>query len=139
MRTTIRGPRPGEEPPFERHDETPLRVLLTAEPEVAQATSAMLAETYGVDIPASVVRDDIAAALFGAPDEDGQLQPLTGTYTTQVRVALAGPEDSLGRVRTVVGGTVFGLLGQTAAAATWPKDSPSACPSRSSSDSQRPP
>ena len=111
LRTTIRGPRPGEEPPFERHDETPLRVLLTAEPEVAQSASEMLAETYGVDIPARVVRDDIAAALFGAPDADGQLQPLQGTYTTQVRVALAQPEDTLGWVRTVVGGTVFGLLG----------------------------
>jgi peptide/nickel transport system permease protein len=111
LRTTIRGPRQGEEPPFERHDETPLRVLLTAEPEVAQATSEMLAETYGVAIPARVLRDDIAAALFGAPDENGRLQPLPGTYTTQVRVALAQPEDSLGWVRTVVGGTVFGLLG----------------------------
>ena len=31
---------------------------------------------------------------------------MTGTYTTQVRVALAKQEDSLGWVRTVVGGTV---------------------------------
>jgi peptide/nickel transport system permease protein len=111
LRTTIRGPRAGEEPPFERHDETPLRVLLTAEPEVAEAASEMLAETYGVEIPARVLQDDITAALFGAPDEDGRLQPLTGTYTAQVRVALAAPEDSLGWVRTVIGGTVFGLLG----------------------------
>ena len=111
LRTTVRGPRSGEEPPYARHDETPLRVLLTTDPEVAEATSEMLAETYGVDIPARVLQDDIAAALFGAPDEEGELQPLPGTYTTQVRIALAQPDDTIGWVRTVVGGTVFGLLG----------------------------
>jgi peptide/nickel transport system permease protein len=114
VRTTIRGPRPGEEPPYERHDETPLRVLMTAEPETAEAASKMLAEEYGVDIPASRLRDDVAAALFGVPDENGQLVPLQGDYTTQVRVALADPDDSLAWVRTVVGGTVYGLLGTDA-------------------------
>ncbi len=39
LRTTIRGPRVGEEAPYVRHDETPLRVLLTSEPETAQAAS----------------------------------------------------------------------------------------------------
>jgi peptide/nickel transport system permease protein len=39
LRQTVRGPRPGEEPPFVRHDETPLRVLVTAEPQTAQAVS----------------------------------------------------------------------------------------------------
>ena len=111
LRTTIRGPRSSEEPPYVRHDETPLRVLLTAEPEVAEAASEMLTETYGVETPARVVRDDTAAALFGAPDEDGQLQPLNGTYVVQVRAALATPDDAIGWVRSVVGGTVFGLLG----------------------------
>ncbi|MEA2026477.1 MAG: ABC transporter permease subunit, partial [Chloroflexota bacterium] len=111
LRTTIRGPRPGEEPPYDRHDETPLRVLVTAEPETAQAASEMLAEAYGFDIPASEVQDDVAAALFGIPDENGELVPLKGEYTAQVRVALADPADSLAWVRAVVGGTVYGLLG----------------------------
>lgn len=114
LRTTIRGPRPGEEPPYVRHDETPLRVLVTAEPETAEAASAMLAETYGVRIPASQLQDDVAAALFGAPDEDGELVPLPGEYVVQVRMALAGEEDAVAWVRSVVGGTVFGLLGTDA-------------------------
>ena len=111
LRTTIRGPRPGEEPPYVRHDETPLRVLLTAQPEAAQATSEMLSETYGLDIPAARIADDTAAALFGAPDASGQLQPLHGEYTAQVRMALASPADSVDWLRFVVGGTVYGLLG----------------------------
>ena len=111
LRTTIRGPRPGEEPPYERHMETPLRVLVTAEAETAQAASQMLAEAYGLQIPASRIEDDVPAALFGAPGPTGDLEPLHGEYTAQVRMALAQPEDTVGWVRFVVGGTVYGLLG----------------------------
>ncbi len=111
LRTTIRGPRAGEEPPFVRHDETPLRVLLTAEPETAQAISEMLAETYGETVPASMIQNDTAAWLFGVPGPEGEPEPLNGEYVTQVRVALAAPDDDIAWMRTVVGGTVFGLLG----------------------------
>ena len=111
LRTTIRGPRPDEEPPYERHHETPLRVLVTAQPETAQATSEMLAESYGLEIPASVIDDEVTAALFGTPGPTGELEPLHGEYTAQVRLALAGPDDEIARLRFVVGGTVYGLLG----------------------------
>jgi peptide/nickel transport system permease protein len=111
LRTTIRGPRPGEEPPYLRHDETPLRVLLSAEPETAQAVSDMLAETYGVVVPVATVANDPTAWLFGVPDQDGEAQPLHGEYVTQVRIALAAPDDAVAWVRAVVGGTVYGLLG----------------------------
>jgi peptide/nickel transport system permease protein len=107
----VRGPRPDEEPPILRHDETPLRVLISAEPETAEAASEMLAQDYGVTIPASRLGGDVNAALFGVPDADGELAPLRGTYTAQVRVALAAPEDQVDWVRLVAGGGTFGLLG----------------------------
>ena len=111
QRITVRGPRAGEEPPYERHHETPLRILISAEPETAQAASEMLAEAYGVDIPAAALEDDVDAALFGVPDADGELVPLHGDYVIQVRAALAQPEDTIEWVRAVVGGGTFGLLG----------------------------
>jgi len=115
LRTSIRGPRPGEELSDEgmyvRHDETPLRVLFTAEPETAQAVSDMLAETYDVTVPTAEIQNDTAAWLFGVPGDTGEPEPLQGAYVTQVRAALAAPDDTLDWVRTVVGGTVFGLLG----------------------------
>jgi peptide/nickel transport system permease protein len=86
-------------------------VLVTAEPQTAQAVSEMLAEAYDVRIPASRIADDTAAWLFGVPGEDGQPQALEGEYAAQVRVALADPADSVAWVRVVLGGTVFGLLG----------------------------
>jgi peptide/nickel transport system permease protein len=111
LRTVIRGPRPTEDPPYVRHDETPLRVLITAEPETAEAASEMLAEEYGVDIPASELQNDVSAALFGVPDENGELVPLKGEYVARVRAAMATPEDSIAWLRAVVGGSVYGLLG----------------------------
>lgn len=111
LRTTIRGPRPNEEPPYARHDETQLRVLLTAEPETAEAVSAMLAESYGATVPASEIANDTAAWLFGVPGDDGRPEVLHGEYVTQVRIALAAPDDAVAWVRAVIGGTVFGLLG----------------------------
>ncbi len=111
VRTTVRGPRPDEEPPYRRHDQTPLRLLLTSEPETAEAVSTTLAEAYGVEIPAAQIQNDTAAWLFGVPGDDGEPEPLGGAYVTQVRVALAAPDDTVAWVRTVVGGTVFGLLG----------------------------
>ena len=114
MRSVVRGPRPGEEPPFVRHDETPLRVLLSEEPEVAQAASEMLEEAYGVTIAASELEGDVTAALFGIPDADGELVPLRGEYRAELRMAMADPADTLAWVRFVVGGAVFGWLGTDA-------------------------
>jgi peptide/nickel transport system permease protein len=112
LRTTVRGPRPGEESPYRRHDETPLRVLLSAEPGTAEAVSALYAEAYGVDLPAADLSEsEVAAALFSIPDADGNLRPLQGSYSAQVRVALADPTDDLAWLRLVVGGSVYGLLG----------------------------
>jgi peptide/nickel transport system permease protein len=112
LRTTVRGPRPGEEPPFVRHDETPLRILLSAQAETAEAVSTLYAEAYGVDLPASGLSEsEVAAALFSVPDADGSLRALHGPYSAQVRVAMADPADALAWLRLVVGGSVYGLLG----------------------------
>ncbi len=111
LRTSIRGPRPGEAPPYVRHDETPLRILFTAEPETAQAISEMLAEAYGMEMSVGEVQNDVTAALFGSPDEAGELEPLKGEYVMQVRAAMADPADSIAWVRAVAGGSVFGWLG----------------------------
>jgi peptide/nickel transport system permease protein len=111
LRTTVRGARPGEEPPYRRYGDVPERSLVTADPEVAEAVSTMYAEAYGVDIPASDLADDLAAALVSVPAEDGSLTHLPGPYRAEVRVALADPADTVDWLRLVVGGSVYGLLG----------------------------
>ena len=111
LRSAVRGPRPGEEPPYVRHDETPMRVLVSAEAATARAASEMLSEAYGVTFPPADLEGDVTAALFGTPDETGTIQPLKGDYVARVRVALADPADQVDWVRVVAGGAVFGLLG----------------------------
>ena len=36
----------------------------------------MLAESYGIDIPASELEGDVTAAMFGVPDENASISPL---------------------------------------------------------------
>jgi peptide/nickel transport system permease protein len=110
-RTVVRGPRPGETPPYVRHNESPLRVLLSAEPETADATSAMLADTFGVTVPASELLGRPEAALFGVPAAGGGFQPLKGDYRVEARIAVADPRDEVASVQVVAGGAVYGLLG----------------------------
>lgn len=114
LRTVIRGPRPNEDPPIVRHDETPFRVLVTAEPETAEAVSEMFEDEYGVAISARELENDVSAALFGVPDENGEITPLKGDYRFDIRIALAHPDDTIGWVKTVVAGSVFGLIGTDA-------------------------
>jgi peptide/nickel transport system permease protein len=111
LRSTARGPRPDEAAPYVRHAETPLRALVSADPEVAEAVVDLYAEAYGVTLPVSDIAAQTSRALFSTPDADGTLHPLHGTYTAQVRVALADPADSLDWLRVVVGGSVYGLMG----------------------------
>jgi peptide/nickel transport system permease protein len=114
LRTTERGPRPGETPPYVRHGDTPLRALVSADPEVAQALAELYVETYGVDVPVQELAAETSAALFSTPAADGSLEPLHGQYTVQLRVALADPADEVDWVRAVVGGSVYGLMGTDA-------------------------
>ena len=72
LRSSARGPRPGEEPPFVRNDETPLRVLVSAEPETAEAIADALRRGLRRGRAASSqIAADVSAALFGVPDADG--------------------------------------------------------------------
>jgi peptide/nickel transport system permease protein len=111
LRDVVRGPRPGESPPYVRNAEGPLRALLSSEERVAEETAAMLAETYGLDISPADLAGAPERGLFGAPDDSGVLQPLHGDYRVDVRVAVADVADTVGEVGAVIGGSVFGWAG----------------------------
>lgn len=113
-RAVLRGPRPGEAPPFERHVETPLRVLLGPEVAVSETVSAMLAERYGVSVTPAALQRRYEAVLFGVPAGEGRFEVLEGDYRLEARVLIADTGDTVGLVRAVVGGSVFGLAGTDA-------------------------
>lgn len=111
VRDVVRGPRPGEAPPYVRYADTPMRVLLTADPAVAEATASALAERYGTAIDPAAIANRPQAAIFGVPDGAGGFTPLPGDYRMELRFAVADTTDSLLRADATLGGSVFGLAG----------------------------
>ena len=110
-RQVMAGPRDGETPPFLRHVTTPLRVVASAEPGVVEEAKSLLEREYGISVARERLADQLMAALFGQPGPDGRLEILEGDYRFEVRVTTHDPADSVGFVRAVAGGSVFGAMG----------------------------
>ena len=94
LRDVVRGPRPGESAPYVRYGDSPLRVLLTSDPAVAEAAADAVGEAYGVTIDPATLRGRPEPALFGVPDGTGGYTTLTGDYRIELRLAVADPADS---------------------------------------------
>lgn len=108
----VSGPRPGEQPPFRRYYDTPFRVQLSGEPNVASAVSDFLEQQFSVPISnQDLLVKGVDQAIFGVPDGHGGFKVLKGNYTIRVDTLLYNQSDSVGRLKYVVGGSVFGLLG----------------------------
>ncbi len=111
-RLIVSGPRPGEEAPFSRYSETPFRVQLSGEMNVAAAVSDFLKKEIGVSISSQdlLVRG-VDIAVFGKPSGDEGFDVLQGSYKIKVDALLYDEADSIGLVKFVVGGSVYGLMG----------------------------
>ena len=112
-RQSVRAPRPDEPAPYMRFDQVPLRVSLTNETSAAEAMASYFRNQYGESRSASELRGVLAKALVAEPDSgspDG-LRLLRGSYELKVRADTNSPGDSVGSVRFVMGGSVFGLMG----------------------------
>ena len=114
FREVVRGGRRGEDGPFQRHNEEPLRVVVGPDPRLENDLAEHFVDEYGATDGAMLVRDDPVRAVFAVPSEDGGLEPLNGRYTLQVVVLAAGDSDSVGQIRAVVGGAVYGFMGTDA-------------------------
>lgn len=110
-RDVVRGPRPGEGPPYVRNMDEPLRVLLSSEDSTIEATIRLWQDAFGVTLAPDEVRARPEAYLFGVPGGEGGATLLQGDYAMEVRVAVADPTDLVERVGAVAGGSVYGLLG----------------------------
>jgi peptide/nickel transport system permease protein len=113
-REQVRGPRPGEESPYVRYQDTPLRVLLSQEALAASDMARLLQSRYGVEVAESrLLAGGLKEALFGEPSgaQEGAFQPLRGKYTARIEVAVADPKDQVGEVKFVMGGSVYGIMG----------------------------
>ena len=115
-RAVLRGPRPGERSPYARYQETPLRVNLSGDRETLVAVSNFLSQEFGVAVTQGDLQGNLEEAVFGdpVPGQPGKFQPLPGRYEVRVQALMGEPADTIGSVRLVLGGSVYGLMGTDA-------------------------
>ena len=103
---------PGEEPPFKRFTETPLRIYLSGEGEVIQSVQRFLSNS-GVRISyEDLVKIGPESIIFQAIGDDALTgNVLRGTYILRAVFQLSSPDDKISWVKAVVGGRVYGLSG----------------------------
>jgi len=111
-RLIVPGPLPNEETPFNRFGETPFRIQLSGDREVAAAVSNFLKQEFDVSIRnQDLLLSGVDIAVFGTPQDDGKFDVLRGLYKIQVNAFLYNEDDSIGSVKFVVGGSVHGFMG----------------------------
>ena len=113
-RYVIAGPRRSEDAPYLRHDEEPLRTVMGSEERVIDDLIGHFSEVYSTEISRQSIRATPEAALFGTPLEGGNFEILKGDYRLEVQVLANHEEDTLGTLRLVVGGSLFGIMGTDA-------------------------
>lgn len=109
---TVPAPRTGENLPVSRYFETPRRIFLSGEDRVVTAASDFLRREYSVSLPGSeILSKGVDRVLFGTPSKGGSFDILKGNYVFTVRTDTGDASDSIGSVKLVVGGRVYGLMG----------------------------
>jgi peptide/nickel transport system permease protein len=74
-------------------------------PGMNAAIRAVVRAADAAGVATAGVRDGYAGML------EGRIVPLNGDYTVNVTVTTHHPDDHVGQVRAIVGGTVFGVMG----------------------------
>jgi peptide/nickel transport system permease protein len=107
------GARDGESAPIIRYKQTPFRLLLSADQTVRAALADFHNEQFGTNFDERDLRGLGDQAAFGVPipGDDAAFESLRGDYEFVIEATFFSTEDSLGSVKTVVGGDVFGGMG----------------------------
>ncbi len=112
FRHAVRGPREGEEGPYERHFEDPLRVQISADESTLSSLQEFLAEEYDLQMNAEEIHPRVMDIIFGVPDAlGGKFTPVLGEYVFLFQTATRAEGDGIGSVELVAGGDAFGRMG----------------------------
>ena len=112
-RHVVRGPDPGEGFPVTRYVESPQRVYLSGDNSVLFNVTDFIDQDFSLDIPLSQLRGTVDRIIFGTPAKEGgqYFKVLRGNYTIIVNAQVYHPEDSIGEVSFVLGGSAYGVMG----------------------------
>jgi peptide/nickel transport system permease protein len=106
-------PQSGQEPPYVKYVETPLRIFLPGSPEVRNSIANYLRQEYDSTLTPLEIRNmGIEQFMFGKPDQEGNFSQIDkGNYHLNVVVETFNDEDTVGSIKFVIGGQIFGFLG----------------------------
>jgi peptide/nickel transport system permease protein len=114
-RHVVLGPSPSETMPISRYTETPHRVYLSGDNTVLFNITDYLRGEFDLDIAAPKLRGIIDKVIFGTPEGEGQdFSVLQGKYNIITTARTYHPDDSIGEVSFVLGGSVYGFMGTDA-------------------------
>ncbi len=109
-RQVVSGPRRGEDVPYKRYVDEPLRTSIGAEDRVIDGLLAI----HGKGVSATELRGSVETALFGIHVGGGEFEMLRGEYRLELRASFQSADDSLESVRFVIGGSAYGVMGTDA-------------------------
>ena len=128
-RQVVAGPRRGEETPFRRHEEEPLRTVVGGDDRIVDTLVELYSSRYDQAVSREEVRSNLELALFGLPGTGvtnaetsgigysagaSGLTVLEGKYSLEILVLTNQEDDGIGTVKAVVGGSVYGIMGTDA-------------------------
>lgn len=109
----VRGPRLGETSPYLRFQDTPLRVFLSGDGDILVRLTSFLREEFALDVSPGDLEGKVEQVVFGTPvpGETLSFEPLPGSYKFDAQAVMGEAGDSVGQVKLVLGGNVFGVMG----------------------------
>ena len=115
VQQVVRGIRPDETSPVTRFADAPQRTFLSGDAAAFQTAAGFAADHLGIEVSESEIRGRLEEVVFGTPAQGATgvegLGVLQGDYVATVRITTADPRDTVGPVKFVAGGGVFGLMG----------------------------
>ena len=109
----VRGPRLGETSPYLRFQDTPLRVFLSGDGDILVRLATFLRQEFALDVSPGDLEGKVEQVVFGTPvpGETLSFEPLSGSYKFDAQAVMGESGDSVGQVKLVLGGNVFGVMG----------------------------
>ena len=115
LREVAPAKRSEEEPPVTRWTEPPRRVYLSGDDRVASAIQSFLSRDFELKVSRDLImRVHPELPLFGVPKQENETlswEVLKGTYHIRVEAELFDSRDTVGEIKYVLGGGVFGMMG----------------------------
>ncbi|MBH58978.1 MAG: peptide ABC transporter permease [Thaumarchaeota archaeon] len=110
-REVISPPRPGEEGPYIRYSDSPFRINLSGDKSVSSNLIQFVQDKSNSQLSVNDIVGSNEKYIFSAFSPTDSQEPLTGEYKILIKFVTDSENDSISKIRFVLGGSSYGLLG----------------------------